>query len=1459
MTVINTNVGALTARTYAVKANESMQKSMERLSSGLRINSAADDAAGLAVANKMESQLRGMNMAIRNSQDGISLVQTAEAGMGEITNMIIRMRELAVQMNNGVYTDSDRQNAQLEVTALLSEIDKIADNTAFNDVKVLDGSYSADIRAGNTNAEIINVAVKRMKTDALGGNTLAADSLSVAESSNIDTSAYRATKSVMTLAANEASKVIIKEADLSSEMVQFASGKTGTYSIAGQDSNLFNIVTSGGSTTFETQNPLNHVATDSNSYSFAITFTETGTNNTFTDNLTLNIEDNTSAAAVKASSSSLTVSESQGISFNAVDTTLDPNNAANNAGDGVLSTSLQTFVLADTATDGTIRGEFSISGADQSSFQIDANGKVTAAIDFEDNGSSSNTNAYSFNVVYTNVRGDEFVEAVTMNVTDSNEEVYSVNSPSVPSSVKAGDTFSIDVYNKEGTAVTTVTATVGQDNSNFSAGDVAAALNSANNILATPADVTFAADANGNITTTYNDSVGDVADRRVVTIADAGTSTSDRVSTQVAAAAGGASFSITVGSDTYTARVDAGAATGSFSMQNLVDGLNAHDDSGHASSERVSFSLGDNNSIEVKFDEQGTNTVSVGRVSYDADGSNVAAVERQVMLSGSALTTALAASNASGDSFTITINDGTSSSTYTYEASSGGDAVTTVADLATKLNLLSTDSRMTVTNVSAGDVTRAVTFSEDNGQLIVEFSDAGADQNDFTVSLSFADDASTASGTYGSATQIRAGADALGGSGTAFDTGEVGSTDTVAGFSAQALKYNAIELETGSVSTTTTGTAAVNQVITIDNAASGGTRTIAAVTSGAAAGDTFEVTIGGSSGATFSVTVGSGYSAGQYDLNTLAADLTAATRDQERDGGQRQVSFNFSAGGAFGNALSDFGAASEGFTVEVNDGSTATTYSYTSTSTGDTLSTIASLAANLNAAAAASNEDDSRAVTFSVSGNYLLATFDEGGQDKNAFTISLEYDDATAADDISAATGAAVAVTAGTGVLNAYNDATFSVSSGNLVVTLAYDGAVPSGDAAKASVTAFEFTTGGTTSGVGSTAAITTTGVNAVQRVESIASVDLGSEDFAVGDTLKVDVGSVSVSHTLTVAQAADLNGSSTSDKLSKIATHLSTAADTAGAGNTDAMLAFSSTGGGLRVTFETAGVNTDAVSGLKIDRAEVDKGTASKVSDGVNSLKAEDANEAGTGSVASNAADYGRNNSATGNNTDAMATAQLGGSYATGTGAQTIAATSTITNIVEAAKVQIGLDVLGSDFAAFRTANANGEFTIGGTDGSKFEVSREGVITNRAPMDFETTPNFSFDVTYTAKDGSSFTETVNLQLSDSQADAGDHLINVSVSTQALAGDSIAILDTALNQVSAAQAELGAIQNRLQHNIDNLTMGAMLTETSKGRITDADFAKETTQLSKQQILAQAATSMLAQANQSKQSVLSLLQ
>ena len=160
MTSINTNVGALNARASAVRATNQMQRSMERLSSGLRINSAADDAAGLAVAGKMEAQLRGINMSIRNAQDGVGLIQTAEAGLNEIRNMVLRIRELAVQMANGIYEDTpDRDNAQLEVAALINQVNLISDNTRFNDIAVIDGSFTGvTIQAGNTTAEIITLS-----------------------------------------------------------------------------------------------------------------------------------------------------------------------------------------------------------------------------------------------------------------------------------------------------------------------------------------------------------------------------------------------------------------------------------------------------------------------------------------------------------------------------------------------------------------------------------------------------------------------------------------------------------------------------------------------------------------------------------------------------------------------------------------------------------------------------------------------------------------------------------------------------------------------------------------------------------------------------------------------------------------------------------------------------------------------------------------------------------------------------------------------------------------------------------------------------------------------------------------------------------------------------------------------------------------------------------------------------
>jgi flagellin len=142
MSVINTNVKSLVAQNAMTVNNRSLSKSMEQLSTGSRINSAADDAAGLAISNKMTAQIRGMNQAVRNANDGISLIQTAEGATKEITNMLQRMRELAVQSANDTNTKEDRSALALEATELTAEIERIATNTQWNGMKIFENAVS---------------------------------------------------------------------------------------------------------------------------------------------------------------------------------------------------------------------------------------------------------------------------------------------------------------------------------------------------------------------------------------------------------------------------------------------------------------------------------------------------------------------------------------------------------------------------------------------------------------------------------------------------------------------------------------------------------------------------------------------------------------------------------------------------------------------------------------------------------------------------------------------------------------------------------------------------------------------------------------------------------------------------------------------------------------------------------------------------------------------------------------------------------------------------------------------------------------------------------------------------------------------------------------------------------------------------------------------------------------------
>jgi len=230
MSVINTNVQSLVAQNALSVNNRSLSKSMEQLSTGKRINSAADDAAGLAISNKMTAQIRGLNQAVRNANDGISLLQTAEGATQEITNMLQRMRELAVQAANDTYTSSDRSALNSEVTALKSEITRIADNTEWNGMKLFtaasagsaggigtSGLVTLQVGTGGTSGHQITVqlndidaalGLSGVSLTSLSGATSALDTLDTAIATiDTDRATFGATINLLTYAVDNLNNV----------------------------------------------------------------------------------------------------------------------------------------------------------------------------------------------------------------------------------------------------------------------------------------------------------------------------------------------------------------------------------------------------------------------------------------------------------------------------------------------------------------------------------------------------------------------------------------------------------------------------------------------------------------------------------------------------------------------------------------------------------------------------------------------------------------------------------------------------------------------------------------------------------------------------------------------------------------------------------------------------------------------------------------------------------------------------------------------------------------------------------------------------------------------------------------------------------------------------------------------------------------------------------------------------
>ncbi|MBY8829060.1 flagellin N-terminal helical domain-containing protein [Hephaestia mangrovi] len=189
MTVIGTNISALRASNASTSAQMGLSQAMQRLSTGKRINSASDDAAGLAISNSMTAQINGMNQGIRNANDGIAMAQTADGALDEVTNMLQRIRELAVQSSSGTYSDDDRANMQTEVDQLSTQIGSIVNNTQFNGVTLFDGSAGSGgtvtIQTGANASDTVDLSLDDLTGD-FGSLSVDVSSASAASSALSD-------------------------------------------------------------------------------------------------------------------------------------------------------------------------------------------------------------------------------------------------------------------------------------------------------------------------------------------------------------------------------------------------------------------------------------------------------------------------------------------------------------------------------------------------------------------------------------------------------------------------------------------------------------------------------------------------------------------------------------------------------------------------------------------------------------------------------------------------------------------------------------------------------------------------------------------------------------------------------------------------------------------------------------------------------------------------------------------------------------------------------------------------------------------------------------------------------------------------------------------------------------------------------------------------------------------------
>ena len=1349
MTVINTNIAALKAQYSMKQVNNALEKSMTQLSSGKRINSAADDAAGLSIANTMEAQLRGINMQIRNAQDGISLVQSVEGALEESTNILQRMNELATQASNSVFNAEDRAALQAEVSQLQSELDRIAQDTEFNGQKILDGSYSGkQLNVGFGANGLIAVDIGDHSASALSGAgvkdalaQLSETAANIAAGLNNQTAVSRTTQAAVSKADTQAINRSIAQINIGADNTQSVAVETVTKNIA------------------------------------AITSTHL-------------------AAVGTVAAATLTTVTTQAVAFSDTDKTytVSGTNAAAGAG------SIDVSIGGNTVSATTAGGETAAESAALIAAAINADATVSATVNAEvlDDGVTVQLSAVTSvrEVADTAYGRDNRVAGVSAEAvgvvqsvadvagSDGTAEVLAYR---VDGKVEQGDVFSLSID-----ANTAVTYTVAQD-------DLAATESETKR----NAIDSFVAKWNASSAALRTDvNAGEITLARVTNAAG------DDYITMTAQYPRPTADAMTVTAFTLVDR-----ATSSIASADLTAATTVAAASGVTATQELTLDTDDARVGDIFR----INLDTLGNIDYTVTGTDIGATDAETLANirqaivdnfnsaegyltqsaaGGKVTAALSASDSS--KIVLSGDDNTTGATFTAVVSAvaqTADATENVTAVTAATVLAGTHDNLIVSGSAPLAATRQLEITQQNA------SSGLADVGDVvTVDI----EGHTFSHTVVSGdtyTTIAAGLVAA-----------INGTST--GGSGEKLSLD------GAGQITASNTAGVI-TLTAENKGVDSNFSVSMSTQNAAAVAEQQV---------YEVGVGTAYTEGQsarfsFGANNeievaITAEIAAMTAAEQAI--------------AITSEILSRGSELQGVTLSAHATSTSKIVA-TSSAPGVALSFSTARSVGLEAEAQA---QVSKLTISGYIGKNDVFTFTDG-----TTPVSVSVDDDVAQLDTNEERQAAVRdlllaeMRADTTLAAAYT-MTADGNSGILVE-------------AKVAGTSFDLSSS-TTSNMSAS----------IARQAKIEDLTL-SGDVEEGDAFSIDLGQGSA--VTYVATAADASAGTAAERLTAARNGLLAAASAAFGETLDVAASGSD---GIRLTAKQAGVDFRAVASVQnaADIAQVESVTFGNVEAGdvfTVAIGAESVSyTAAAGDTGSSIASWMAANGSFANkllSTDAngalQVTGQAGESFAVTTSTDNFVGDKQVNTLTLSGTVETG-DVY--------TVTLNGKdvsVAVSAAMSSISDVATAMVDAINSDADLnaalEATIGSNGGLTISSKlDGQAFTAQASV------SDIGrsrDSVAEIDISTEAGANAAKSVIADALKQVNASRSVLGAIENRLNHTINNLGNVAVNTAASQSRIQDTDFAAATSELAKSQIMSQASTAMLAQANAAKQSVLSLLQ